>query len=253
MVNNTLALQNKESVDLQTLRDALPAKLKNSVSQEMLDRVIQSTEPELCNQLKENFIGYTSVLLDGKFKAEDYLYAIKYVTYKLLGYTNKDSYIKTFPDRYTKLKAQGLKDDQMLFESGQIFTINTEENTIITEDYIAGYNKNKLVNLILEQTLVPTWVLNQDIYQEAINTQARLMRTAKSERVQAMAADSILNHLSKPESVPTINIGVNNDQLTDLQNTLTQLAETQLKMIQNGKTAKEVIEAPIIEVEPGEA
>ena len=234
MVNNTLALQNKESVDLQTLRDALPAKLKNSVSQEMLDRVIQSTEPELCNQLKENFIGYTSVLLDGKFKAEDYLYAIKYVTYKLLGYTNKDSYIKTFPDRYTKLKAQGLKDDEI---SG----------------YIAGYNKNKLVNLILEQTLVPTWVLNQDIYQEAINTQARLMRTAKSERVQAMAADSILNHLSKPESVPTINIGVNNDQLTYLQNTLTQLAETQLKMIQNGKTAKEVIEAPIIEVEPGEA
>lgn len=234
MVNNTLALQNKESVDLQTLRDALPAKLKNSVSQEMLDRVIQSTEPELCNQLKENFIGYTSVLLDGKFKAEDYLYAIKYVTYKLLGYTNKDSYIKTFPDRYTKLKAQGLKDDEI---SG----------------YIAGYNKNKLVNLILEQTLVPTWVLNQDIYQEAINTQARLMRTAKSERVQAMAADSILNHLSKPESVPTINIGANNDQLTDLQNTLTQLAETQLKMIQNGKTAKEVIEAPIIEVEPGEA
>ena len=213
MVNNTLALQNKESVDLQTLRDALPAKLKNSVSQEMLDRVIQSTEPELCNQLKENFIGYTSVLLDGKFKAEDYLYAIKYVTYKLLGYTNKDSYIKTFPDRYTKLKAQGLKDDEI---SG----------------YIAGYNKNKLVNLILEQTLVPTWVLNQDIYQEAINTQARLMRTAKSERVQAMAADSILNHLSKPESVPTINIGVNNAQLTDLQNTLTQLAETQLKMIQ---------------------
>ena len=234
MVNNTLALQNKESVDLQTLRDALPAKLKNSVSQEMLDRVIQSTEPELCNQLKENFIGYTSVLLDGKFKAEDYLYAIKYVTYKLLGYTNKDSYIKTFPDRYTKLKAQGLKDDEI---SG----------------YIAGYNKNKLVNLILEQTLVPTWVLNQYIYQEAMNTQARLMRTAKSERVQAMAADSILNHLSKPESVPTINIGVNNDQLTDLQNTLTQLAETQLKMIQNGKTAKEVIEAPIIEVEPGEA
>ena len=234
MVNNTLALQNKESVDLQTLRDALPAKLKNSVSQEMLDRVIQSTEPELCNQLKENFIGYTSVLLDGKFKAEDYLYAIKYVTYKLLGYTNKDSYIKTFPDRYTKLKAQGLKDDEI---SG----------------YIAGYNKNKLVNLILEQTLVPTWVLNQDIYQEAINTQARLMRTAKSERVQAMAADSILTHLSKPESVPTINIGVNNDQLTDLQNTLTQLAETQLKMIQNGKTAKEVIEAPIIEIEPGEA
>lgn len=234
MVNNTLSLQNKESVDLQTLRDALPAKLKNSVSQEMLDRVIQSTEPELCNQLKENFIGYTSVLLDGKFKAEDYLYAIKYVTYKLLGYTNKDSYIKTFPDRYTKLKAQGLKDDEI---SG----------------YIAGYNKNKLVNLILEQTLVPTWVLNQDIYQEAINTQARLMRTAKSERVQAMAADSILTHLSKPESVPTINIGVNNDQLTDLQNTLTQLAETQLKMIQNGKTAKEVIEAPIIEVKPGEA
>ena len=166
MVNNTLALQNKESVDLQTLRDALPAKLKNSVSQEMLDRVIQSTEPELCNQLKENFIGYTSVLLDGKFKAEDYLYAIKYVTYKLLGYTNKDSYIKTFPDRYTKLKAQGLKDDEI---SG----------------YIAGYNKNKLVNLILEQTLVPTWVLNQDIYQEAINTQARLMRDRKSTRLNS--------------------------------------------------------------------
>ena len=34
-----------------------------------------------------------------------------------------------------------IQEAQMLFESGQIFTINTEENTIITEDYIAGYNK----------------------------------------------------------------------------------------------------------------
>lgn len=37
--------------------------------------------------------------------------------------------------------AEKIQEAQMLFESGQIFTINAEENTIITEDYIAGYNK----------------------------------------------------------------------------------------------------------------
>ena len=36
---------------------------------------------------------------------------------------------------------------------------------------MANYSGGKLPNLILEQSVAPVWLLNRDIYQEAINTQ----------------------------------------------------------------------------------
>ena len=108
----------------------------------------------------------------------------------------------------------------------------------------------KLVNKILEQTLVPTWVLNQDIYQKAINTQAELMVTSKSEKVRAMAADSLLTHLAKPEKAgPLVNIDMTaNTGLDDLKETICKLAEMQQNMIRSGKAStKEIAEQQIQE------
>ena len=64
---------------------------------------------------------------------------------------------------------------------------------------MTSYNKNKLVNLILEQSMIPSWVLNQDMYQKALNVQCELMLTANSEKVSD-AANSILTHLKPPQS-----------------------------------------------------
>ena len=150
-----------------------------------------------------------------------------------MGYSNVDSYIKTFPNRYQTLVARGLAPKDIAA-------------------YVCIYNKGQLVNRILEQSLVPTWVLNQDIYQKAINTQAEIMLSSKSDKVRSMAADSLLRNLAKPEKAgPQINIDMTaNTGLDDLKETLFKLAETQQKLIQSGQvTTKQIAEQKIIEAE----
>jgi hypothetical protein len=200
------------------LRDALPPALRSKASQELADRVNQyAGDPEFAKTLKDNLIGYTRVLLEGKFAVEDYISAVTYVSLKLMGFNNQESYARTFPKRYQTLRARGADDKEI-------------------SAYVAAYNKNKLVNLVLEQSLVPTWVLNQDVYQRAINTQADLMINAKSEKVRSDAANSILTHLKRPEKQQVeLNIGVSeNSGMTELKDMLASLAQQQQDLIAAG-------------------
>ena len=168
------------NLTLDNVKRAVPAKLKDSIEQSFVDKLNNlANDPIVADQIRNNFISYAHVINDGKFSIEEYLSAVKYVSFKLMNLTNVDSYARTFPQRYSGLLAKG-----------------TSQKDIAS--YVSAYNRGKLVNLILEQTLVPSWVLNQDIYQKAINTQAELMNNAKSERVKCMAADSILKALAKP-------------------------------------------------------
>lgn len=213
------------------VEQAVPANLKGAVTQQLVDTINNvSSDPIIADQVRENFISYTSVLREGRFKTEEYLNAVAYVSYKLMGKTNKDAYACTFPNRYQALVAKG-----------------TTEKDISA--YVAAYNRGKLVNLILEQTLVPTWVLNQGIYQQAINTQARLMTTANSEKVQSDAANSILTHLKKPESAgPLISLEINESSgMNELKQALAAMAAKQAEAIEAGVSAKHVAETPLIE------
>lgn len=207
---------------------ALPPNLKNAATQSLVDTLNALPDPMVAQEIRDNFLSYTGVLREGKFKTEDYLNAVKYVTYKLLGKTNLDAYACTFPQRYQDLVAKG-----------------TSSKDIAA--YVAAYNKGKLVNLILEQTLVPTWVLNQDIYQKAINTQAELMMGANSEMVRMQAANSILTHLAKPkEAGPLVNINMQESSgMNELRQALQDLAQQQQGLIKSGVTTKEVAEQRI--------
>lgn len=223
-------LTNTNALTLVEVARALPPRLKSSATQELVDKLNNIKDNNIIAEtIRNNFISYTGVLSEGKFKTEDYLNAVMYVSYKLMGHTNKDAYFKTFPKRYASLIAAGCTEKEI-------------------SSYVTAYNKGKLVNLILEQTLVPTWVLNQDIYQRAINTQAELMISAKSEKVRAMAADSILNHLAKPkEAGPLINIDMReNSGLNELKDALVDLAKTQQEAIRNGLSPKAIAEQRIM-------
>ena len=118
--------------------------------------------------------------------------------------------------------------------------------------YTSAYKKNKLVNQIFEQTLVPNHVLNAPLYQSALNVQADLMLSAKSEMVRMNAANSILTHLKAPE-VTKIELDVDikqTDSIAELQSTMSKLAEQQVSMIADGSAkAKEVVEMDIITAE----
>ena len=68
---------------------ALPANLKSCVTQSLVDNINNiSADPLIAEQIRNNYISYTAVLKDGKFKTEDYLSAVAYVSFKLMGYTN---------------------------------------------------------------------------------------------------------------------------------------------------------------------
>ena len=173
---------------------------------------------------------YISVIQDGKYKLDDYLNAIKYCTHKLMGESNMDSFVKTFPNRYQSMIAKGYTAKEM-------------------SAHVAMYNKNKLVNTILEQSMIPTWVLNQDLYQKAINVQADLMLNAMSEKVRSDAANSLLVHLKPPEVKKVeLDVGIKqNDEIEALRNITAELAAQQKRMIEAGViTAKQNAETKLI-------
>ena len=206
------------------IKEALPPHLKTAATQGLTDRVNQANgDPEIAEHIRNNFISYTHVLGEGKFKTEDYVSAVTYVSFKLMGYTNQESYKRTFPSRYQALAARGATDKDV-------------------SAYVAAYAKTKLVNLILEQTLTPVWVLNQDIYQKAINKQAELMLTANSEKVQTEAANSLLTHLKRPETKQVeVSLGVREHSgMNELRDMLSSMAQRQQELIGQGVPTKSI-------------
>lgn len=217
----------------QQIEQALPGNLKSAATDQLTD-ILNNVllEPEIASEFRNNFISYTHVLKDGKFKTEDYLHAVAYVSFKLMGMTNRESYEKTFPDRMQTLVARG-------------------ESSKNIAAYVTAYSKGKLVNLILEQTMVPTWVLNQDLYQKAINVQADLMLTANSEKVRTEAANSLLTHLKKPE-IKEFQISVEqkeNSGMNELKDALLNMAKKQTQLLEGGMSTRDMAAIPLIEGE----
>lgn len=212
---------------------AVPANLKSSVTQQLVDRINNAvSDPIVAENIRDNFVHYTGVLREGKFKADDYLNAVMYVSFKLMGDSNGQAYAKTFPQRYQDLLARG-----------------TSSKDIAA--YVSAYNKGKLVNLVFEQSAVPSWVLNQHIYQEAINTQYDLMTTSPSDKVRTEAANSLLTHLKRPEAIKAqIDVNLKDTSgMTELKAAMQKMAEQQQELIQNGVTARQIASTPIMDAE----
>jgi hypothetical protein len=208
-----------EPLNIDQFKLALPDKVKKSVNQELIDQINATlAEPELYENYRDNLLSYTRVMADGRFKVQEYVNAVRYVSHKLMGSTNIEAYTKTFPDKYARFVAQGVAAKDIA-------------------SYVTAYNKSKLVNLIFEQTLIPSYVLNQDLYQKALNTQAELMITAKSEKVRSDAANSLLTHLKPPEVKKVeLDIGVKEDSsIATLRTATLELARQQRLSLQAGQ------------------
>lgn len=199
-------------------REALPDKVKKSVNQDLIDQINNTlSDPETYEAYRDNLLSYTRVMADGRFKIQNYIDAVRYVSFKLMGCTNIDAYSRTFPDKIQRFTAQGVSAKDLA-------------------SYVTAYNKSKLVNLIFEQTLIPSYVLNQDLYQKALNVQAELMTTANSEKVRTDAANSLLTHLKMPETQKVeLSVGMKEDSsIAALRATTLELAKAQRQMIESG-------------------
>lgn len=219
-----------DALTIDQFKLALPDKVKKSVNQELIDSINATlSEPELFEAYRDNLLSYTKVMADGRFKVTEYVSAVKYVSHKLMGCTNIEAYSKTFPDRIQRFTAQGVASKDIA-------------------SYVTAYNKSKLVNLILEQTLIPSYVLNQDLYQRALNVQADLMMNAKSEKVRTDAANSLLTQLKMPEKQKVeLDISMKEDSaIAQLRQATLELARQQRLLVEAGQsTAQEIAHSKI--------
>lgn len=165
-----------------------------------------------------------------------------------MGDANIVAYTKTFPDKFARWTTLGVPDKQI-------------------HAYSTAYGKNKLVGLIMEQSMVPFHVYNQEARQKALQAQMSLMVTAKSEKVRSDAANSVLTHTKAPEGIKVeMDIGIKDEHgaIHDLRLAAQALVQVQKeKIIDGSMTAKDVAhsqvmqrdddyeEAEIVEVDDG--
>lgn len=219
-------VKSNSGFSVELFKNVLPKSHRTMVTEELIDRINQMGENQaLAESFRDNLIGYTTILKDGKFKLEDYVNAVRFVSYKLLNNTDLDAYIKTFPDRFQRLLDDGVSRDDVAA-------------------YAWAYKKNKLVILITEQTLVPTHVLNSPLHQEAINVAASMMYSARSEMVRLKAAETVIMATKPPENTKiALEVGFNEETRNSQQHIADQfaaLAIQQQALLARGYTISEV-------------
>ena len=222
-------------LELAVVKKLLPKSHTTLLTQDFLDRIEASVSDSIiAEQFKENFVTYANVLRGGKYSMEDYVNAIKYISFKLLGYTNKDAYISTFPERYAKL----VKNNQHV------------------DAFVQAYNRGKIVNQIYEQTMVPTYILNAPLHQEALSELAKMIRDPNVRGMtKVKACETILNYTKPPEVAKAeITIGMEQqDTISELREVTEGLASLLQQSITDGNwSLKEIAEKPIIDIKPVE-
>lgn len=202
----------------------VPKSQKSLVSDELVDKInTVATDPVISEEFKYNLVTFSNVLQGGKYSINEYKEAIHFVTCKLLGDPDIDAYMKAFPERYNRLEEQGLDRRRI-------------------SPYVAAYKKNKLVNALMEQTLVPAYILNAPMYQEALNVQADLMMNARSEMVRSVAASAILTQLKAPEAAKLeVDISLKKESVVDdYEKVMRELAKQKKDMIAEGGDVKKI-------------
>ena len=206
------------------LQDLVPKKQRNVVTEDLVTLINDIAEDEsIGTEFKQNMISYSTVLSKGKFSLEEYANANHFVTLLLLEHKDIDAYKAVFPDRYMRLSAKGLSRSQM-------------------SSYATNYKQGKLVSAILEQTMVPNYILNAPMYQEALNHSRYLMLNARSETVQQKAAETIMTQLKAPEAAKLeVDISLNtSDSVQENEAFMIELAERKLELMALGGDVKSI-------------
>jgi len=218
---------------VEEIKEVVPKQHRSKVSQSFVDTInTMVQDPQMAEIYQKNIITYASVLQDGRFKLVDYFNAVLFVSYKMMGLSSMAAYQKVFPDKCRDMVARNVSQKDM-------------------QAYASTFNKNKLVTLIYEQTLIPDHILYASVRHKAIAAQANLLNSS-NEYVVQKAADSLMNHLKAPDNAKiSIEMGTKDTGvLADLSAALNNLARQQSQAITSGfANAKEIAHSNIIEGE----
>lgn len=202
------------------------------VDADLVDKINQlAASTELSENFKENLVTYTSVLNKGSFTPAQYVSAVQYVSYRLMGHDIRPAWEKTFPDRYATLLAKG-----------------TASKAI--HSHASAYNRTKLVSAVTEQSLIPSYIVNNGLFQKALNIQVKIMTDEDvSPKVRSDAAAKVLEYTAMPDSVLSNKEEVSEkgmDIIAALAKSVERLADTKRASIIEGKvTATEAARMPV--------
>jgi len=181
---------------------------------------------EAPEEFAEQLVTFSSVLKTGRYKAEGYIKAVQYASYRQMNLSMVKSYKMTWPNR--------------CFRDGK-------PKPTGTVDALASiYDKTAIVQGILSQMQIPLHIMMMSERVRAANVLANLMINADNERVQMEAADKLLNHINVPEALKVeLDVGFKADEtLTQLNETLTKISAIAQDRIKAGlATPTQVIES----------
>lgn len=220
------------------LKKLYPVKVSEKILDNIADIINGSTEDmdyALAKEFRDNCLSYFDCITSGKrtVPPEDYINAVKFVTFKMAGNTDVRAYALTFPDRIRRM-------EQEKISNSNLYT------------YASIYAKGKVVTDIMSKMIIPTHILFQDIFHKAVKVQADLMMdTSISPKVRSDAANSLMTHLKQPE-IKQMELKVDTGSsgaIDQLAEALSNLSGKQSSMLAEGKySLKDIREATIIEV-----
>lgn len=212
---------------------ALALGSRRSWATEDLLNTLNSIEMDGADFVRENWLTHAAILREGNHTFEQYTTAVKYVSLKQMGHSNQSAYSIALADRYRDMVAKGYDEKRI-------------------SSHISAYHKGSLVQKILAQSAIPLWLLYQDEAHKAIGTLVQIMTDPNaSNKVRSESADKLLNHIKRPEAAKVeLNVTTTQaDGMIELQVMMKELAERQLKALQNGGDVKHVANLPVIDGE----
>lgn len=226
-------------MEIDTFKRIYPRKVNQETAEQcvqMINESIQGMDFLMREHYRDTLISVFDILdgSNGKYKFTDYLNAVKFVTFKLSGHSDVRAYAMTFPDRVDRMAQEKVPTSHLYV-------------------YASGYAKNKLVVDIQSKLIVPTHILFQDVFHNAVKVQATIMNDDNvAPKVRVEAANSLMTHLKQPEvkkaelQVTTKDTGA----IGQLTEALNNLSKRQSDMLTSGSfSLKDLREATIIEVD----
>lgn len=232
------AVPELEKVTVEELKILYPVKVAGKVLEqaaEILNTATEDMDYVMAKEFRDNCLSFIDILKNSKSRVSfaDYVNACKFATFKLAGNTDVRAYALTFPDRIRRMERDKVPNSHLY-------------------QYASIYSKNKTVVEVMAKLVVPTHIMFQDIFHQAVKVQSELMLDNKiSPKVRSDAANSLMTHLKTPEvKQAELKVDVQGSgAIEQLAEALGSLSGKQSEMLKEGRySLKDIREATIIEV-----
>lgn len=217
-------------LSIELIRSSVPRNFRGHINEEFIDELSKAfSDPDWSREFKENFLTYSKVLneCDANVNIWDYVNAVKFITYKMMGYSIDEAWKRVFPKKAEECIKNGKKE--------------------FINRYANGYNKREIVIKIAKQAMIPSYILNAPMYQRALNVLNDMLDDPSVRGMaKVKACETILNY-TKPPEVNKAEVQVTikqNDAITELREIAEAFAKSQQKAIVDGNlSAEDIIEA----------